>query len=82
MTEIGELARRIARLETGVRALSLAPRLINSSIENGSIPEYDADGNLVSVIGRQPDGTHGIVTYQGPLPPVPTTPTSAQAAPA
>lgn len=76
MTEIGELARRIARLETGVRALSLAPRLINSSIENGSIPEYDADGNLVSVIGRQPDGTHGIVNYAGPIPPVPSAPTA------
>ena len=76
MTEIGELARKIARLETGVRALSLAPRLVNSSIENGSIPEYDADGNLVSVIGRQPDGTHGIVNYAGPIPPVPSAPTA------
>ena len=74
MTEVGDLARKIARLETGVRALSLAPRLINSSIENGSIPEYDADGNLVSVIGRQPDGTHGIVNYAGPIPPVPSVP--------
>ncbi|MBP3044895.1 hypothetical protein KKR91_01105 [Arthrobacter jiangjiafuii] len=36
--------------------------------------EYDGDGNLVSVIGKQYDGTHGAVVVSGPVPPVPNAP--------
>src|SRR5690606_6876427 len=38
------------------------------------VPEYDADGNLVSQWGKQPDGTHGVVVWDGPTPPVPSAP--------
>lgn len=69
--EVKELARRIAQLEGRVRSLSTSPRLARASIDNGFIPEYDENGALVALIGRQVDGTHGVVNYTGPIPPVP-----------
>ena len=64
---IRELARQIMALTAKVEALS-RPQLAHSSIEHGSIDEYDIDGNLVSRIGRQPDGSHGVVVLDGPDP--------------
>lgn len=51
--------------------MASAPRLAYSSIENGQIEEYDEDGQVVSIIGKQPDGTHGVVVVSGPVPPRP-----------
>lgn len=34
--------------------------------------EYDGTGQLVSIIGKQPDGTHGAVVVSGPVPPRPS----------
>ena len=64
---IRELAQQIAALSRRIDALS-APQLGRSSIEDGAIHEYDVDGNLVSIIGRQEDGSHGVVVVDGPDP--------------
>jgi hypothetical protein len=44
-----------------------------SSLEDGSVPQYDF-GQLVSIWGRQWDGAHGILTVAGPTPPRPSAP--------
>jgi hypothetical protein len=67
------LANQIADIKADTKALG-KPQLATSSIEAGSIPEYDADGTLVSVTGAQFDGTHGSVTVAGPVPPEPVAP--------
>ncbi len=71
--EYQRIARRLHTLERNLSGLS-TPQLAHSSIEDGSVDEYDAAGNLVSVVGKQFDGTHGAVAFQGPVPPVPSVP--------
>lgn len=73
--DIDRISRRLHTIERNIAGLS-TPQLIHSSIEDGSVEEYDADGNLVAVLGKQFDGTHGAVAFQGPRPPTPTTPTA------
>ena len=74
VSPIERLSRRLAGLEDQVRGLARTPQLAYSSIEDGSVDEYDAGGNLVQVIGKQWDGTHGAFPVTGPIPPVPTAP--------
>lgn len=72
---IERLARRVVNLETKVNRALTSPQLGNSSLENGGkIEEYDEEGQLVSIIGKQPDGTHGAVVVSGPVPPRPAAP--------
>ncbi len=72
---IERLAGRVVSLEKKVNRALTSPQLGSSSIENGgSIEEYDGDGQLVSIIGTQPDGTHGAVVVSGPIPPRPAAP--------
>jgi predicted nucleic acid-binding Zn-ribbon protein len=71
--DVKRLARELNALKRRVNGLQ-APQLSHSSIENGAIEEYDEDGNLVGIIGKLPDGTHGVVSLNGPVPPVPTAP--------
>lgn len=70
---IRELANKLAKLEQQNKTRSL-PQLTYSSIDDGSLNERDADGTLVSVIGKQYDGTHGVVVVAGPKPPAPVAP--------
>lgn len=70
--EVRDMAARLDRMERRLDGLS-APQLTRSSLENGSIKEYQ-DGNLVSVIGQQFDGTHGVAVVSGPKPPTPSAP--------
>lgn len=72
---LDRLAVRIARLEKELRAVSTAPQLAFSSIEDGAVAEYDQDGTLVQLIGTQYDGTHAAVSLSGPVPPTPSDPT-------
>lgn len=67
LVETKKLAQR------ALQATSL-PQLATSSIEQGSIQEYDGEGTLVSVVGEQFDGTHTVVSVSGPIPPEPTPP--------
>lgn len=72
---IERLARRVVNLEKKVNQALTSPQLGNSSLENGGkIEEYDENGQLVQIIGRQPDGTHGAVVVSGPTPPPATAP--------
>lgn len=72
---IERLAGRVVSLEKKVNRALTSPQLGSSSIENGgSIEEYDEDGQLVQIIGTQPDGTHGAVVVSGPIPPRPSAP--------
>ena len=72
---VRKLARDIAEVKADVRSLkNRKTGLGYSSIENGFIDEYDADGKLVSRTGRQHDDTHGNVVLAGPKPPVPSDP--------
>lgn len=64
--QLDDQKRRLQNLE------NRKPGLAYSSIEDGAIREYDKDGTLGSQTGKQPDGTHGNVVYNGPPPPTPT----------
>jgi hypothetical protein len=68
------LSRQLTANHTAISALS-APQLATSSIEAGTVQEFDTDGALVSAVGAQFDGTHAAVTLGGPVPPEPVPPT-------
>lgn len=69
------LARQLARIEKAQRDKGSTPQLGTSSIEDGKIEEYDVNGVLKQVIGKQNDGTHTTTQINGPTPPTPTKPT-------
>ena len=69
--EFRELARRLRRLEEGVKAQNV-PQLAHSSVEDGAIEHYDADGQLTAIVGKQHDDTIAPVVVTGPPPPTPT----------
>lgn len=68
------LVDQMDQTRAGVKALA-QPQLGSSSIEQGAIEEYDAEGTLVSAVGTQFDSTHTAVSLAGPPPPVPSQPT-------
>jgi len=72
MNSYQEIAAAIVELR---RQAGARGGLAHSSLEDGSINEYDR-GQLTSTIGRQFDGTHGVVVVSGPIPPTPTMPTA------
>lgn len=74
MNSIEKLGRAVALLQKQVLGLSATPQLSESSIEDGAIDEYNADGDLVGRYGEQFDGTHAAATLSGPPPPQPTAP--------
>lgn len=80
MTEVAPndvrwMAKTLTDLERKVdRNIGGKPGLHASSIEGGSIDEYDTTGKLVSQIGEQYDGTHAAASLSGPNPPMPTLP--------
>lgn len=78
MSELRDTARWLSKQLTAnqksISALS-APQLATSSIEAGTVAEYDKSGTLVSAVGTQFDGTHAAVTLAGPVPPEPNPPT-------
>lgn len=74
MSEIARILREQEKIRRELRGLSGGRNLSFSAIENGAIADYDADGTLRTVIGRQHDGTHTIRHVDGPVPPQPTAP--------
>lgn len=50
---------------------SRKPGLAQSSIEDGAIDEYTADGTFASSVGKQPDGSHVAFPATGPTPAAP-----------
>lgn len=73
---VDELVQLLAKHDKQLRALSTAPRLAHASLEAGTIPEYDLDGQLVARYGQQPDTSHGTYVITGPTPATPTAPTA------
>lgn len=67
-----KLARQLVGLEERLKHLETVPQLAHSSIDDTALPVYDADGNLVSRIGKQKDGTWGAPPLAGPIPSAPT----------
>lgn len=67
---------QIDQLRRQVMARSDAPQLAHTSFDSGpghSIEETDpVTGNPVASFGTQFDGSHGAVSYSGPIPPVPS----------
>lgn len=64
---VAEHEKRLTRLESGGRATQLD----NSSIEDGNVNSYDADGNLRQTTGKQSDGRFAVTYANGPAPPKP-----------
>lgn len=73
-----QLAQTLAAYDARIKKLEAAartPQLQNASITGTSITVYDDDGETVlQRIGKQGDGTAGVVHVNGPTPPVPTAP--------
>lgn len=67
-----KLARQLVTLDERLRHLETVPQLAHSSIDDSALPVYDKDGNLVSQLGKQADGTWGAPPLSGPTPPAPT----------
>lgn len=68
---------RLAAEIEELRALLMAkrgPQLAYSSLEDGALREYDAEGQLTQIIGKQFDGTHVAAPVAGPPPPIPSAP--------
>lgn len=70
--DINTLSTRLKNLEERMAVAEGAPRLSYSSIQDGGITEYDANGNPVARYGKQWDGTHTAASLSGPKPPPPT----------
>lgn len=73
-SKVDKLAKELLDLQTRVAQITRRPQLTNSSIDDGRLLEKDADGNVTQVIGKQVDGTHTTVQFNGPPPPTPTAP--------
>lgn len=68
------LARQLELLKKGQRDKGSTPQLGRSSIEDGKIDDYDINGQLKQIIGKQPDGTNTVTQVNGPIPPAPSQP--------
>lgn len=66
-----KLARQLVSVDKRVRDLETVPQLAHSSIDDGALPVYDAEGNVVAKVGKQDDGTWGAPPLQGPTPSAP-----------
>ncbi len=65
------LADKLDGLERNIQGLKSTGDLAYSSIEDGALQEKDLEGNLVSSVGKQHDGSHVAVPYTGPKPAAP-----------
>lgn len=70
--DLAKLAARIAALERRLTQQTRTSQLAYSSIEDGAVEVYDAGGSLRAIIGQQPDGTSGVISVNGPRPPIPS----------
>lgn len=79
MSQVDELALRLAALERSIVSRDTTPQLAYSSIEDGAILSNDIDGQLRAILGKLPDGTTGVLPVNGPPPPIPSIPRCSQA---
>lgn len=70
----------LARFEQRIKRLERASnRFANVSIDGGSLPIYDSNGNIRVILGEQPDGSYTWTDFNGTPPPAPSTPTVSAA---
>ena len=74
LLQLKTIAREIQDLKRRIIAMERANQARFTSF-TGTQGVYDADGNLVMMIGKQIDGTHTSTVVSGPIPPVPVAPT-------
>lgn len=73
--EMRRLARRLNSIDARARASSKPGQAAHTVINGpGGVVQVNDDGNPVQIVGTQPDGTTGVVQYNGPTPPQPTMP--------
>ncbi len=70
-SRLDRLAADVAKLDRKVDSVSNAPQAQRTSIEAGTMDVNDQDGNLVSTIGLQEDGSGATRFFDGPTPPIP-----------
>lgn len=70
-SRLDRLAADHDRLERKFNALANSPQAQRTSIEAGTMDVNDEDGNLISTIGFQEDGSGATRFFDGPIPPVP-----------
>lgn len=63
-----KLARQLVQMDERIKHLETVPQMAHSSIDDHGLPVYDKDGNLVTRIGKQADGTWGAPPLGGPIP--------------
>lgn len=69
--QIRSLARQLVGVEQRLKHLETVPQLAHSSIDDRGLPVFDAEGQLVSMVGKQSDGTWGAPPLAGPVPSAP-----------
>jgi hypothetical protein len=72
-SETRALARRLAALEKW-RLQSKQPNLGFSTVEGGALQVTDDDDSIKLIIGQQFDETRTVAIFNGPIPPMPSTP--------
>lgn len=70
-SRLDRLAADVAKLDRKVDSVSNSPQAQRTSIEAGTMDVNDEDGNLISTIGLQEDGSGATRFFDGPIPPVP-----------
>ena len=71
-SRLDRLAADVEKLDRKVDSVSNSPQAQRTSIEAGTMDINDEDGNLVSTIGLQEDGSGATRFFDGPIPPVPS----------
>lgn len=75
-----QVAQEIEKLWRAIRGLNHQTPSTATSMEGGSQTVFDrTSGDVRVIIGEQPDGSMGVVEYNGPTPPTPTPPAVAAA---
>lgn len=75
---IRDLARKVNDLDRRVRDQAAASQARDRSVEGGAQSVYDETEQLRAVVGELEDGSYGMVTYGGPIPPAPSIPLVSQ----
>ena len=70
-SRLDRLAADVEKLDRKVDSVSNSPQAQRTSIEAGTMDVNDEDGNLISTIGFQEDGSGATRFFDGPIPPVP-----------
>ena len=71
-SRLDRIAADVEKLNRQVTAVANSPQAQRTSIEAGTMDINDEDGNLISSVGFQEDGSGAVRFFDGPVPPVPS----------